>query len=85
MASGGGLPCLDGDACDKLMGRLKLEATEAEAAQHMGESKLYTLNSAPYTLNPTRDTIQPTQYTLHKITYTLHPTTYNLHPTTFKT
>jgi len=36
MASGAGLPCLDGDACDKLMGRLKLDATEAEAAQHMG-------------------------------------------------
>eukprot|EP00285_Hemiselmis_virescens_P017994 CAMPEP_0173383614 /NCGR_PEP_ID=MMETSP1356-20130122/6181_1 /TAXON_ID=77927 ORGANISM="Hemiselmis virescens, Strain PCC157" /NCGR_SAMPLE_ID=MMETSP1356 /ASSEMBLY_ACC=CAM_ASM_000847 /LENGTH=99 /DNA_ID=CAMNT_0014338565 /DNA_START=208 /DNA_END=504 /DNA_ORIENTATION=+ len=36
IAKGSGLPCLDGDACDKLRGRLKLEASDAEAAQHIG-------------------------------------------------
>uniref|UniRef100_A0A7S0TUI5 PI3K/PI4K catalytic domain-containing protein n=1 Tax=Hemiselmis andersenii TaxID=464988 RepID=A0A7S0TUI5_HEMAN len=36
IAKGSGLPCLEGDACEKLRGRLKLEASEAEAALHMG-------------------------------------------------
>jgi len=36
IAKGTGLPCLEGDACDRLAKRLRLDASEQEAAQHMG-------------------------------------------------